>query len=405
MHLKTWGSLALGSRLKALSEALYEAGDEVYRERGVGFSSRWFSVLRLLSDRGPLAVTEVARETGQTHSAVSQLAAKLERGGWVRTRRDASDKRRSLLALTPKAEGELRRAKVTWRGIADEIDADLAEAEHHLLKALGAFEARLAERPLAPRVAERLRRYDREAVRVVPFGAGLREHFYRLNAAWLREYFYLEEIDHRVLSEPEREIIEPGGAVLFALLGEQIVGTCALKLDTPGVYELTKMAVDERYRGLGVGRALLEGAVAEFERRGGSRLFLESSSKLAPALKLYESAGFEHQVGRKPDSHYQRSDVYMIYRPGRAGAQAAPARGGAAPAVAKKPAGAEGVGAAKKPAGAEGARAAKKPAGAEGARAAAKKSAGFGRAEGGRAAGQAGRAAAAKLAPAKRAGR
>ena len=55
-------------------------------------------------------------------------------------------------------------------------------------------------------------------------------------------------------------------------------------------------------------------AIAEFRARGGQRLFLESHSGLRPALRLYESAGFELQPGLKPGSHYQRSDVYMIYR-------------------------------------------------------------------------------------------
>jgi ribosomal protein S18 acetylase RimI-like enzyme len=323
MQLSTWGSLALGSRLKALSEALYEAADAVYRERDIAIEARWFPVLRLLQERGATSVTEIAREIGQTHSAVSQLAARLQRVGLVGRRRDPGDSRRALLALSAKGLNELRRAKPVWRGIGEEVDQDLAGAEHHLLQAVAAFEARLAQQPIAPRILERLRGHDRAALRVVPFSPALREHFYRLNADWLRQYFYLEAIDHRVLSEPEAEIITPGGEVLFALLGDEVVGTCALKRDTPGVFELTKMAVDPAHRGLGIGRALLDAAIATFKARGGKRLFLESNRKLEPALRLYESVGFEHQAALKPDSHYQRSDVYMIWRdPGTRGVPA-----------------------------------------------------------------------------------
>ncbi|HVF36272.1 MAG TPA: GNAT family N-acetyltransferase [Candidatus Saccharimonadia bacterium] len=148
----------------------------------------------------------------------------------------------------------------------------------------------------------------------MPFEPALRAHFHRLNAAWLTKFFVLEPIDERVLSEPEREILGPGGAILFARSGGEIVGTCALKLDAPLVYELTKMAVDERYQGRGIGRTLLAAAIAEFRARRGQTLFLETSSKLAPALRLYESMGFERQRAPKPDSHYARSDVYMIFR-------------------------------------------------------------------------------------------
>lgn len=155
---------------------------------------------------------------------------------------------------------------------------------------------------------------DPTAIRVVPFEPRLCEHFHRLNAHWLRKYFDLEEIDRTVLSEPEREILAPGGAILFVLVHDEVAGTCALKRESPGVYELTKMAVDERYQGLGLGRRLMEAVIAEFRERGGRTLFLESSTKLVPALRLYESMGFERQPSPKPDSHYRRSDVYMIWR-------------------------------------------------------------------------------------------
>ncbi len=168
----------------------------------------------------------------------------------------------------------------------------------------------------------------------MPFNAALRDYFYRLNEAWLRKYFYVEDIDHRVLSNPESEILERGGSILFAILGEaasgdaapgdaalgeSVVGTCALMPEFDGaqhygVYELTKMAVEEQRQGLGIGRALLEAAIVEFQRLGGRRLFLETNSKLTPALRLYESMGFEHQPSLKPDSHYDRANVYMVWR-------------------------------------------------------------------------------------------
>jgi ribosomal protein S18 acetylase RimI-like enzyme len=152
------------------------------------------------------------------------------------------------------------------------------------------------------------------ALRIVDFQPALRAHFYRLNEAWLRKFFAMEAIDERVLSNPEAEILADGGLILFALSGEEVVGTCALKQESDGVFELTKMAVDESHQGLGIGRRLIEAAIDAFEARGGVTLFLETNSKLGPAVHLYESVGFERQPASKPDSHYVRSDVYMIWR-------------------------------------------------------------------------------------------
>ena len=116
-----------------------------------------------------------------------------------------------------------------------------------------------------------------------------------------------------MLSQPEAEILEPGGAIFYAHLGDTVIGTCALNCESAGNYELTKMAVDQAHQGLGVGRLLMEAAIDEFKRRKGALLFLETSTKLGPALRLYESVGFQYQKALKPNSHYARADVYMVW--------------------------------------------------------------------------------------------
>ena len=49
------------------------------------------------------------------------------------------------------------------------------------------------------------------------------------------------------------------------------------------------MAVTSRMQGQGVGRRLLLAAIAQFKRMNAQTLFLESSSRLTPALTPYES--------------------------------------------------------------------------------------------------------------------
>ena len=110
-------------------------------------------------------------------------------------------------------------------------------------------------------------------------------------------------------------MLESGGAIFFALLGEVVIGTCALLYEAPGVYELSKMGVDESFRGLGAGKLLLDAVIAEFHRRHGHTLFLESNSSLKPALHMYERAGFVLQPTIRDGSHYARADVYMLYAP------------------------------------------------------------------------------------------
>jgi len=152
---------------------------------------------------------------------------------------------------------------------------------------------------------------------IVDYAPRWRDDFARLNIEWLERWFTVEPIDREVLGDPETHILDGGGHVLFAVDAEdRAVGTVALKRESEGVYELTKMVVTPELRGAGVGRLLMQGAIDAFQARGGTELFLESSSKLGPALKLYESVGFRHYPAPRPGSHYARADVYMVWEPG-----------------------------------------------------------------------------------------
>lgn len=149
-------------------------------------------------------------------------------------------------------------------------------------------------------------------VEIIEYRPKLAPHFRDLNVEWLEKYFVVEPIDHEVLGDPDGKIIGAGGAILFARVDGDIVGTVALKHHGDGLYELTKMAVTERCQGGGIGRHLLAACLERYEALGGKRLFLESHSSLGPALHLYESAGFRHAVRELP-SDYRRADVYMVY--------------------------------------------------------------------------------------------
>ena len=156
---------------------------------------------------------------------------------------------------------------------------------------------------------------DARDVEIVGFEPVYAPYFRSLNVEWLEKYYRIEAIDEEVLSNPREKIIQPGGDILFALLGGCVAGTVALKHDGDGVYELTKMAVTSNYQGLGLGRKLLEACVKRYRQLGGSLLYLESQRRLKPALRLYESSGFRHAPRPRP-SAYQRADVYMVYEPG-----------------------------------------------------------------------------------------
>jgi putative acetyltransferase len=142
-------------------------------------------------------------------------------------------------------------------------------------------------------------------------GAGDAAAFRALNEEWIERHFALEERDRRQLADPIGSYVEPGGAVLIAVVDGQAIGCVALAARAGGAYELSKMAVSPQARGRGVGRLLLAAAIDHARALGARSVFLGSSKKLPNAVHLYEAFGFEHVPREGLDLPSQRADVFM----------------------------------------------------------------------------------------------
>lgn len=86
----------------------------------------------------------------------------------------------------------------------------------------------------------------------------------------------------------------PSLSVWSAWVDGQLAGVGALKTIDAGRGEIKSMRVDDRFRGAGVGRALLRHIVDDARHRGMSSLWLETGTTgdFTPAQRLYESEGF-----------------------------------------------------------------------------------------------------------------
>jgi putative acetyltransferase len=136
--------------------------------------------------------------------------------------------------------------------------------------------------------------------------------FRQLNQEWITRYFRVEEKDSTTLENPSESILAPGGYIAMAFLNGEAVGCCALLRLEEANFEVAKMAVTPAAQGKGIGRKLLAQVIDEARRLGASRLYLETNSRLAPAIRLYESVGFRHvPVDRLTVSPYERANVYM----------------------------------------------------------------------------------------------
>ena len=70
--------------------------------------------------------------------------------------------------------------------------------------------------------------------------------------------FLVEDYDQKILSNPQKHIINKGGSIFFAKKNKKIIGVVALMpTDEFDVFELTKMGVKKNFRNQGVGSLLI----------------------------------------------------------------------------------------------------------------------------------------------------
>jgi putative acetyltransferase len=160
-------------------------------------------------------------------------------------------------------------------------------------------------------VKPRMMNSPSNSVVIRPFQPGDEDAFRRLNEEWITRYFRLEQKDAQVLGNPNA-IINSGGSILMAVAEGVAIGCCALVPMGNGSFEVSKMAVTQSHQGQGIGRRLLTEVINEARRLGARRLYLETNSKLHPAISLYEAVGFRHMSAEEvTPSPYERADVYM----------------------------------------------------------------------------------------------
>lgn len=149
---------------------------------------------------------------------------------------------------------------------------------------------------------------DLREVQILDYESKHQPWFEKLNREWIEKYFWMEPVDFQVLQSPDEYILRKGGSILMAAYGNEVAGTVALKRVDEKIFEFTKMAVDERFRGKKVGLKLAEAAIDKAKARGADRIILYSNTILAPAIELYRKIGFNEIP---VDGPYKRSNIKM----------------------------------------------------------------------------------------------
>lgn len=122
-------------RLARAHEAANAAFDEVAREK-LGINRTDLRCLNIVENEGPMNATRLAELSGLTTAAVTSVLDRLEKAGYARRVREATDRRQVIVELTPLLA---ERAGPIWGPLGEEARATLARMSVEDLEILTRF--------------------------------------------------------------------------------------------------------------------------------------------------------------------------------------------------------------------------------------------------------------------------
>lgn len=304
------GKMALGSRLRRLSDSLTEEASQIYALYGIDMQPKWFPVFYVLSRGEEKAITEIAQEIGHTHPSVSQIVREMAKKGYVKEKKGKKDGRKNFVTLSPAGEAIRQKMQDQFADVGAAVENAMKETQYDLWKAIAEWEFLLGQKSLLRRVQEEKKEREGSTVQIVDYTAEHAAAFKALNVQWISTYFKIEPEDLKALDHPKDYILKKGGHILMAIYEDQPVGTCALiKMKDGSGYELAKMAVSPEVQGKSIGFLLGKAAIERSRANGAKRIYLESNTILKPAINLYHKLGFRKITG--PPSPYERANIQM----------------------------------------------------------------------------------------------
>ena len=306
------GKMALGSRLRRLSEMLTEDAHKIYDLYEVPIDPKWFPVFYVLSHQEEASITEIAQAIGHSHPSVSQIVKEMKKKGLVVTNKNIRDARVNVAKLTNDGREIISKIKPQYSDVTQAVEELLQETRSDLWNLIEEVEFLLADKSMFDRVKEVRKVRESQQIEIINYSPEFQNNFRDLNYEWIQKYFKLEEPDRQSLNNPNEKILQPGGYIYLARHNREIVGTCALIKLNDDTYELAKMAVAESQKGKGIGYLLGQAAITKAGELGAKTVFLESNTVLKPAINLYKKLGFRKIVGQP--SAYERCNIQMKLR-------------------------------------------------------------------------------------------
>ncbi len=134
------GKMALGSRLRRLSELLTDQAAEVYALYQVDMQPKWFPVFYVLSSGEEKTISQIAQEIGHSHPSVSIIVKEMEKRGVAAKGENQNDKRENYVKLSEKGFRINDRIQAQYKDVEAAIEKALSETQNDIWAAIKEWE-------------------------------------------------------------------------------------------------------------------------------------------------------------------------------------------------------------------------------------------------------------------------
>ncbi len=140
---------------------------------------------------------------------------------------------------------------------------------------------------------------------------------FREYAASLAVDLCFQNFDQELATLPGAYAPPAGGALLLAYVDQRLAGCCAMRaldtVDYPNACEMKRLYVRQDFRGLGLGRQLVEAALDAARTAGYARVLLDTLDDMEAARALYKDLGFDevppYYHNPIAGSHYLKAEI------------------------------------------------------------------------------------------------
>jgi DNA-binding MarR family transcriptional regulator/ribosomal protein S18 acetylase RimI-like enzyme len=291
--IKQFGEAGITFRLKRINDKLAQDILTRFRDCGLEVEPSGLPILYLIREKKTCSVQDISLALGISHPAAVQFVQNLEKRKLIKTSIDQADKRKKIINLTDKGYDIIGKMMLLQNDIEGAFHKLNEEIDLDLLTALDKIEKALSRESFYKRLQASYKEKAIKQVEILSYNNNLKSFFRDLNYEWLEKYFEVEEIDKKILNDPEGEIIRKDGEIFFARIDGEIIGTCAALKINKNTYELAKMAVTKKARGKQAGRKLALAVIGLAWSKKAQYVTLLTSNKLVEAVNLYKSLGFK----------------------------------------------------------------------------------------------------------------